>query len=262
MASWDLMLRSFRVLRQDTQLIVFPILSTLAAAAVSVPFALAIFATGGGPHRWQPVDFALMFVWYVCANFVVVFFNCALAASAQRFFEGADASLGEGMRIAFDRVPAILAWAAVSATIGVFLRWLNDRAGFVGRIVIGLLGFGWGMATYLIVPVLVIEDKGVMDSIRRSCELLRKTWGDQLIGAIAFGWMGLLFAIPALVLGAIAVNGFWPLLPVAVLYIIALAASFSAARQIFTVAIYRYAVTGEPPDGYSGEGLRGAVRQR
>jgi hypothetical protein len=49
---------------------------------------------------------------------------------------------------------------------------------------------------------------------------------------------------------------------VAVLYFMALFAAFSAARQIFTVALYRYATTGEAPDGYTGEGLRGAVRQR
>ncbi|HTS65230.1 MAG TPA: DUF6159 family protein [Candidatus Acidoferrales bacterium] len=262
MASWDLMFRSFRVLRRDKQLVLFPILSTLAAAAVSAPFAFALFGTGGVPHRWQPVDFALVFAWYVTANFAVVFFNCALAASAQRFFEGADPSMGEGMRVALERAPAILGWALISGTAGVFLRWLNERAGLVGRIAIGVLGFGWSLATYLIVPVLVIEERGVVDSIRRSGELLRKTWGDQICGAIAFGWMGLLFAIPGVVLGAIAVKGFWPLLPVAMLYIVAMAAVFSAARQVFTVALYRYATTGEPPEGYTGEGLSGAVRQR
>jgi hypothetical protein len=47
---------------------------------------------------------------------------------------------------------------------------------------------------------------------------------------------------------------------VAVLYFIAMMTAFSAARQIFTVALYRYATTGQAPNGYTGEGLRGAVR--
>jgi len=261
MASWDLMIRSFRVLRRDKQLILFPILSTLAAAAVSVPFAFALFQ-GGLPRHWEPIDFAVAFAWYLFANFAIIFLNCALAASAQDVFNGGEASLGKGIGVAAARAPEILMWSLVSSTVGIFLRWLDERAGLLGRIAIGILGFGWSMATYLIVPVLVIEERGVMGSIRRSGELLRKTWGEQLSGAIAFMWAGLLFAVPAVVIGAIGINRFWPLLPVAALYILAMAATFSAARQIFAVALYRYATTGEAPDGYTGEGLHGAVRSR
>jgi hypothetical protein len=261
MASWDLMLRSFRVLRRDKELALFPVLSALAAAAVSVPFFLTLFS-GGAPHRWDPATILAFFVWYCAANFVMIFFNCALAASAQTFFEGGEPSLGQGISQAASRAPAILFWAVVSSTVGIFLRWLDERAGLIGRIVIGLLGMGWNMATYLIVPVLVIENRGALESIRRSGELLRKTWGEQICAVIAFGWAGLLFAIPGIVIGALGMNGFWPLIPIAVLYFVALAAAFSAARQIFTVALYRYATTGEPPDGYTGEALRGAIHPR
>jgi hypothetical protein len=118
------------------------------------------------------------------------------------------------------------------------------------------------MATYLIVPVLVIEDRGVMESIRRSGELLRKTWGEQLIAGITFFWAGLVAVIPGIVIGVIGMNGFWPLIPVAVLYFIAVSAIVSAARQVFNVALYRYATTGEPPAGFSGDAMRNALRPR
>jgi hypothetical protein len=255
------MMRSFRVLRRDKQLMVFPILSTLAAMAVSLPFILAWFAAGQ-PRQWDVPTLVIGFLWYSCGNFVMVFFNCALAANAQTFFEGGRPSLGQGIRQAAGHAPSILMWAVVSSTVGMVLRWLDERAGLVGRIVIGIIGIGWNMATYLIVPVLVIEDRGVMESIRRSGELLRKTWGEQIVGSIFFGWAGLLFAIPGVVLGAVAMNGFLPLIPVVVLYFVALFAAVSAARQIFTVALYRYATTGAAPDGYSDDGLRGAVRVR
>jgi hypothetical protein len=132
----------------------------------------------------------------------------------------------------------------------------------IGKIAVALIGVAWNIATYLIVPVLVFEDLGVMESIRRSTELLRKTWGQQIVGGIAFFWFGLLFTVPGIVLGAIGVATFWPLIPVAVAYFIVMAASFSAAGQIFRVALYRYATTGQAPDGYTGEGLHGAVRTR
>ena len=51
-------------------------------------------------------------------------------------------------------------------------------------------------------------------------------------------------------------------IPLGILYFVALAAVMSAARQIFVVALYRYAVSGEAPDGYSKEALGGAFRSR
>jgi hypothetical protein len=255
------MIRSFKVLRRDQQLVLFPILSALGAAAVSVPFFLTLFSSGA-PRRWDPATILAFFVWYCAANFVMVFFNCALAASAQAFFDGTPASVGQGISQAASRAPAILFWSVISGTVGLFLRWLDERAGLLGRIVIGLFGIGWSLATYLIVPVLVIENRGAVEAIRRSGELLRKTWGEQICAGIAFGWAGLLFAIPGVIIGAIGMNGFWPLIPVAVLYFVGFAAAFSAARQIFTVALYRYATTGEPPDGFTPDGLHGAIVPR
>jgi len=261
MSSWDTMMRSFGVLRRDKQLVLFPVLSTVAAILVSVPFILAIFIHGV-PERWDVSHLVITFAWYCCANFAMVFFNCALAASAQTFFEGGEPSLGQGISAAAGHIPGILAWSMVSTTVGMILRWVDERAGIVGRIVTALIGIGWNMATYLIVPVLVLEDRGVLESIRRSGELLKKTWGEQLIGGIAFGWFGLLFAIPGIVLGVIGVNVFPPLIAVAVLYFLTLFACFSAARQIFTVALYRYATTGEAPSGYTADGMRGAIHPR
>src|SRR5215471_3792977 len=256
MSSWDAMMRSFGVLRRDKQLVLFPVLSTVAAILVSVPFILAIFIHGV-PERWDVSHLIITFAWYCCANFAIIFFNCALAASAQTFFEGGEPSLGQGISAAAGHIPGILAWSMVSTTVGMILRWVDERSGIVGRIVTALIGIGWNMATYLIVPVLVLEDRGVLESIRRSGELLKKTWGEQLIAGITFFWAGLLAAIPGIVIGVIGMNGFWPLIPVAALYFAALAATVSAARQVFNVALYRYATTGEPPEGYSVDALRG-----
>src|SRR5690242_4522817 len=96
MSSWNLMMRSFGVLRRDQRLAIFPVLSALAAIAVSLPFVLAIFAKRETPE-WNAITIALVFAWYCAANFAMVFFNCALAASAQAFFERGEASVGYGI---------------------------------------------------------------------------------------------------------------------------------------------------------------------
>jgi Family of unknown function (DUF6159) len=106
------------------------------------------------------------------------------------------------------------------------------------------------MATYLVVPVLAMEEAGVMDSVRRSASLLRKTWGQQLVSVLAFGWLGLLFAIPAIVLGVLGANGYPIFIVPAIVWFATMMAAFTAAGEIFTVALYRYATTGDAPSGY------------
>jgi hypothetical protein len=53
---------------------------------------------------------------------------------------------------------------------------------------------------YLVVPVLVMEDAGVMDSIRPSALLPRETRGEQLIADLAFGGLALPSAVPGIVM--------------------------------------------------------------
>ena len=118
------------------------------------------------------------------------------------------------------------------------------------------------MATYLVVPVLVMEDAGVMDSVRRSASLLRRTWGEQLVSGLAFGWLVLLYAIPGIVLGALGANGYPIFIVPAILWFAGMMAAFTTAREIFTVALYRYATTGEAPSGYDAGAMGAALRRR
>ena len=254
--TWSLIKQSLAVLRRDKKLALFPVLSALAAVAVSAPFWVALFAAAPAESsHWTPATYAWMFLWYCALSFVIIFFNCALVACAQVRFAGGEPSIMGGIYQAGSRTGHILLWAVASSTVGVILRAVEERAGWVGRIVAALFGIGWSLATYLIVPVLVFEDRGLVDSVHRSSQLLRETWGEQLVAGIHFGWMGLLAAIPGIVLGAI----YWP---AGILYFLTLAVVMTAAREIFVVALYRYAVSGEAPEGYSTESMNGAFRRR
>jgi hypothetical protein len=250
------------LLGNDKKLLLFPILSAIGAAALALPFLLALFGIrpAGGLH-WGPNTWLFVFLWYCGASFITVFFNCALAACVQLRFAGQDATLGDGLRRAASRVHTILLWSIVSATVGLIARWVESRVGWVGRLIAGVLGLGWSMATYLIVPVLVMEEAGVIDSIKRSGALLRQSWGEQLISGLAFGWLGLLFTVPGIVLGVLGANGYPIFIVPAIAWFATMMAVFTAAREIFTVALYRYATTGEAPSGYDAATLGGALRR-
>ncbi len=94
---------------------------------------------------------------------------------------GGDPTVDDGFRIALKHVGPILGYAFVAATVGMILRWLSERSGTLGRIVVSLVGIAWNVTTYLTVPVLVMEEVGPIEAIKRSASLLKKSWGEQIV---------------------------------------------------------------------------------
>jgi hypothetical protein len=261
--NWDLIAWSFSVVRKNKQLILFPILSAAAAlAAVFLWMQLGHGSVQGlihGQHR-EMQEYLWLAPGYILVSFAVIFFNCALAACANAYFSGEEPTVGYGLRFAASRAGAILGWAVLSTTVGFILKAIERRAAWAGKLAVWIFGFAWGMATYLVVPVLVAEDRGALDSVKRSSQLLRDTWGDQIVAGLRFGWRALLIFLPALVIGAAGMNGYPVLLPVAVTYFIIAASFLSAAQGVFEVALYRYAALNETPADWSPKMLPGILK--
>jgi len=254
--SWDMIGESFAVLRKDKKLVLFPILSGLSTLAVAAMYFLPLFHMGvleqyRAYRTIDPTVYAWLFLWYCTNYFVIIFFNCALAACAQIRFSGGEPTLGQGMSQAAWKIPSILMWAVVASTVGMILHAIEERSSWLGKIVSAVLGIAWAMSTYMIVPVLIFEEDGVFGSIQRSSALLRNTWGEQIVSGFGFGLPSLLLAIPGVLLGLVGYR-FHPLgFLAAVPYFLVLSAVMSAVRGIFTVALYRYATEGETPSGFS-----------
>ncbi len=237
---WELFGWSFKALRRNKGLLLFPILgSTAALTAVSI---CSLFRRNSQDLLWLAPA-------YFLASLLIVFFNCALATCAQAQFSGENATLGAGMRHAAERIVPILAWALLTTTVGLVFHVVQRRASWAGKLALWLFGFAWGMSTYLVVPVLIAEDRGALDSMRRSAQLVRDTWGDQLVAEIRFGWRGLVLYLPGLLLGIVGMNGHPAVLPLSVAYFVVAAAVLNAAKGVFEVALYRYASGGELPAG-------------
>jgi hypothetical protein len=272
--SWALVKASASVLRSDKELLLFPLLSALCslvvAASFFVPAVLGGLFTSMRDDRQPSIAvYALLFVFYVVQYFVIIFFNSALVGAALIRLRGGDPTVADGFRIAMSKLPAILGYAVISATVGVILRAVQERLGFIGRFVIGLIGVAWTVATFLVVPVLVNSDVGPIDAVKRSAELLQKTWGQNLIGnaglGIVFGIAIVVLALlggglvtlaafsgmTSLVIAAIAVSG------VALLLLILIQA---ALQGVYSAALYRYAAEGEAGAGFAHELVADAFR--
>ncbi len=256
--TWELTKQSFHVLKNDKRLLVFPVLSAIAVVLVSASYAVPVVMTGAlNFQRGQPAtntQYLLLFGFYFVNYFVIVFFNSARVYCASICLSGGHATVSDGLKASWDRLGAIFTWALLAATVGMILRIIEDRLGKWARLVTWLLGTAWALATYFIVAVLVFEDLGIADSVRRSTRVLKDTWGEEAISGLSFGliWLGL---IALGVVAAFALISVQPLLGIAagVLYFIVLAVVASAVKTIFTVALYRYASQRQVPEGFSPE---------
>ena len=272
--SWSLVKASASVLRSDKELLLFPLLSTMAslivAASFFVPAALGgMFTSMREDGRPDIAFYALMFAFYVVQYFVIIFFNSALVGAALIRLRGGDPTVADGFRIATSKLPAILGYAVISATVGVILRALQERAGFIGRFVVGLIGLAWTVASFLVVPVLVNNDVGPIDAVKRSAELLKKTWGQNLIGnagiGLVFGF--LLFALifvgaGLVVLAATTKTTALIVLTAAVvgIAILLLVLVQAALQGIYSAALYRYAAEGEAGGAFAHDMVADAFR--
>jgi len=275
--TWELMKASWHVLMRDKALLVFPVVSGVACFLVLLTFvvpALGLGAAGqGNLFRGQGgvLGYVLLFCYYLCNFFVVLFFNAALVDFVVTRMHGGEPSIGASLRAATACMPQIAAWAVVSSTVGVVLKALEGRAGLLGRLVISLVGVAWTLVTYFVVPIIVVERKGALEAVGDSKDLLARTWGKQIVSGLGFGLLGFLLTIPAIAIIVAAIAGVaisqghyaggWGTLAIAaVLYLVALTIVLSALRAIFGVVLYMFAKTGSAPEGFDAAALRGAIQ--
>ncbi len=254
--SWTLAGECFALLKADRSLLLFPLLSAVSMAVIIASFALplaplvAVFARQRHVHTLSGLSWVALFAFYWVQFSVVIFFQTALIEVAMRRFDGQPATLRDGLTRATARLPIILGYALIAASVGVVLRVIAERVGFLGRVVVGLLGFAWTVATALVAPVLAAEDVGPVDAVKRSMELIRKTWGEQVIGNVGIGLVFGFITFAAGIVGAVATVFAFArghlalgavLLAATIVAVIVLVLAHSTLQGIYAAALYRYA---------------------
>jgi hypothetical protein len=272
--SWQLVKSSWGVLRADKELMLYPVASGI-VTFIAVALVFLVWFGSGGLERLDDesfgiLDLVLVFIFYFVTSTVVIFFNSALIAAANIRLDGGDPTLSDGFRIAVSHLPSILGWAAIAATVGLVLQALRERGGAAGAIVSLIGNMAWGLITFLVVPILVVEGVGPIEAIKRSASLLRKTWGEQIVGNFSIGLViGLAFLVVA-VLGGLGVFALFNLAMalgvvsavILVAGLILLALVGSTLSGIFNIALYRYAVGKDSGEFFPQETLAGAFRAK
>ncbi len=240
---------SWEVLKADKELMLLPVISTAAAVITVATFFIPVLIAGEGG-----ASFLVLVALYFVLAYITIFFNSALISAARERLEGGDPTVGSALRGAASRAVRILPWALISAVVSMILKTIKKPTGFLGRIALRKVGLAWGVVTFLVLPIIVIEGVGAREAIKRSLNLLRSTWGEHLVAQVGFRIIGFLAILPGLVLIALGVTvggpATMPLIGVSVLWMALVAVVISAILGIFQAALYHFAAEGEAPSGY------------
>lgn len=263
------------MLKQDRELLWLPVVASItglvAALIVFVPgFALGWAASGGQQDSWGFWVGAVFAAF--AASVVSIYFQAALVIGANQRADGGDPNVRGVLAEAWTHKGKILSWAALTTSVGVAIRAVEQRLGILGNILGFLGGVAWAIASFLVVPVVVAENLGPIDAVKRSSQLIRQTWGSSLRTTLRFGLIQLLLFLPTIAVivigvvavaqgGAAAVTIGVLLVLIGVTALIALSMIFSAVATYARALIYRYA-TGRPIAGIDPQLFTGVFRPK
>ena len=280
--SWKLFNASLEVIAGNKQLIVFPILISVMMAVIVLFFLapVALIPTGysltqsqhwvavgqtifaeratsgdGPPVALTPAAMAYVVFLYLMSMFFATFFNVAFYNEILVALSGRPVSIVHGLKFAVTRLKPILMWSLLAGVVGLAIKSLEQRFGVVGRLVVRLIGAAWSIASVFAIPIIVRDDQAVnpVKTLKESAAILRRTWGEGLIGyiglsfvsALVFG-VSILFVLAALFL-SITLNNFWIVAVGAAVWfmgIFAFGYMISLASQVYKGALFLYAADG------------------
>ena len=262
--SFTLVGQSYRVLMQDKELMVLPIISGTISVALAVSFFFAFEVTSRFDTKDEWLLYVPLFLFYMASYAIGIYFQAAVIAGATERMRGGDPTVGSALRAAGERSGAILMWAIVAATVGMILRLIRDRSEFIGRLVAAFAGAAWSMATFFIVPVLVLERRSVRDSFSKSCEVFGQMWGETFVGGASIGvatliaWFALFGVFGLLQWAGLTVSAFAVLIAGG----IGLGVMSSALQGVFVAACYQHATGGSPSPQFDRDLLSNAFREK
>ena len=260
------------VVKADLELMVYTFLSALFSlvaigAAISGSVGLDAIATDPecvGEDCGSALAFAHMAIWflfYMIVSIITVFWNAAIIASAyERLSSGTNPSFSYGIGQAIRCLPQILVWGVIAGTVGLFIQILealahNDDSPLPLRIVAGLasfiIGIAWWIVTFFMIPMIVLERAGVLDSMGRSTDLFKRTWGEDVTSHIGTGLLMFLtilvvtgISVPLMYLGDFGIILGIVILAVGLLFTVLF---FSTVESVNRASLFYYAKTGEAP---------------
>jgi hypothetical protein len=193
-ASFLLFKESWRFLRADIELLVIPLVMgviNVCLLGLFIGVMAVVSQSQDNPiftgDSLNSLDYLILFVVYVICAFTLALSQAAITHTVFTRIHNGNATLGQSIMVALRHSGTLLIWSLITSTVGIILKRIADRSALLGRIISGLLGAAWTIATFFVVPAIIIAKKSAVESIPYSITTFRQTWGETLISNITLG---------------------------------------------------------------------------
>lgn len=275
--SWKLAKECWRVLMLDKEMLAFPALSTFTVIVVMGIIAYPLWVAGFFDHapatnvEEVKIFHLSMLIKYAALTIIpsyiiyliMTFYNAGLITCAFIRLCGDDPILADGFHIAWRRLPQIFTWSILGATVGLLLRMIKGENSLIRNLFSGALGLGWRVASFFTIPVIVAEEKGAIDALKRSGQLVKKNWGEALTFEVGLSVLAYPVMLP--VIGMFSISFYvWNISPVlggsililAGVYTFITSLIFSTLDAIAKAALYMFASGDQMPENFNSEILQ------
>jgi hypothetical protein len=292
-STWKLVRQSFTILMQEKRLLFFPLVTSFLTVFIFLFFIAPIpFQPTGHSYlsqdHWEAVaesilqsdlaqveseDDLELKTWfmgylamlYLVSMFLLTFFNTAFFNEIIHALNGQPVSIMGGLRFALTKLKPIAMWSLLAGIVGIAIQKLEQHLGFFATWIIGLIGVVWSVASVFAVPVLIRDEESAnpFEVLKKSALLIKRRWGEGLIGYVGIRTAGAVVAIGlivvfsvllvvlSLVVGSYLLTILTPFLVVLigafVLALILVAYLENVTNKVFQCALYIYAAEGVIP---------------
>lgn len=290
--SWAILMSSVQLMRQHKKLLWFPLLNFIAIVGIVVFFAMPLFTqmsvfnlsetfpqmleamqAAGEEYSEGEHPFLETSVWnftvldkgtpttlllflYLPSMFLATFVNVAFYYEIMQAFNGEKVSLRRGFSFARTKLKAILVWSLLAGVVGAIIHKIQENVGFVGQWITGLIGIAWSVASVFAIPVIIREEQqsNPVDYLKKSAQLIKKTWGEGLTGLVSISVVTFLLTV-GIIISGIILSIFTTQLFTATLIIVLIVITAiillmylsGVARNIYLCGLYIYASEGVAP---------------
>lgn len=287
--SLEIFKRSLSVIEKNKSLLLFPAIELVFIFLIILFFISPFVLTDTGhaltdPLHWRAlgdqiknlaenkehISSVFGFTWfaltYLISMFSATFFSVAFYNEIIHAINGNGVSIARGIRAALSKIKLILIWSIFAGIVGLIIKTLEERLSFVGQWLMRLIGISWSVASIFVIPVIIREEKSPspMKLLRTSALLVKRTWGETVIGFLGIGSVFLfgfivsvfLFLIALFFVGVTVPTMLWVVITIILLYLISMLAYgylCGVTRHVYCCALYVYASEGVVPGPFDEE---------
>ena len=259
---WRVTKLGMHVVRADPELMVYMLFSGIFSIIATIVLLTTTGGLGyfiGGEEGSEGGVFVGTFLSYMAIAIITVFWNAAIIASAhERMTAGTNPSFSYGIKQAMKCLPQIVIWGLISGTVGLIITALesmrdsdNPAVAIIGMIASLIVQVAWWITTFFVVPMIVLDKISIGESMSKSPELFKQTWGEDVVSTAGTGIINflvcLLIVVICLPLLLFEVIGEGPWILVMFVGIAVSVLFFSACEAVNRVSLYYFAKTGESP---------------